>query len=98
MGRLSFMHCRLLWLITFVLATAVARADTNEMLSLLRNAARDADPGIRAQAIRSIGNLGAKAEPAVPDLIASLDDKDPLVRYEAASSLGDVKSSSLAAI
>lgn len=92
------MFNRLLWLLGLTFVAVIARADTNAFVSLLRAAANDADPDIRAQALRSIGNQEERAEYAVPEILAALDDRDPSVRYEAAVALGRVKPSSSAAV
>ncbi|WP_165227431.1 HEAT repeat domain-containing protein [Aquisphaera insulae] len=42
---------------------------------------------IRKQSARALGEIGAAARPAIPHLIRALDDVNPLVRSEAASSL-----------
>lgn len=56
----------------------------------------DHDPGIRTQAANSLAGLGTDAAPAVPALIAVLDDKEPNVRYRAVIAIGKSGSSAVA--
>lgn len=61
------------------------------MLMEMRAALKDPDDEVRATAATAIGNLGAKAEPAVPALIAQLEkDKFKEARETAARALGRI--------
>ncbi|MFI5402253.1 MAG: HEAT repeat domain-containing protein, partial [Planctomycetota bacterium] len=46
--------------------------------------------GAARDAAWALGGIGAKAARAVPDLVAALEDKDPLVVSQAAWALGQV--------
>ena len=50
----------------------------------------DADPAVRRQAARLLGQLGPAAKDAVGNLAKSLKDEDPSVRAEAARALGQI--------
>ncbi len=57
----------------------------------MRVALKDADDEVRATAATAVGNLGAKAEPAIPALIAQLErDSFKEARETAARALGRV--------
>jgi HEAT repeat protein len=61
------------------------------MLPEMRTALKDADGEVRAKAATAIGNLGAKAEPAIPELIAQLQaDSFKEARETAARALGRI--------
>jgi HEAT repeat protein len=61
------------------------------LLPEMRTALKDADGEVRSTAATAIGNLGAKAEPAVPALVTQLE-KDPFkeARETAARALGRI--------
>jgi HEAT repeat protein len=67
----------------------------NRVQMLIENLS-DTDPGIRMQAAHSLAALGEDSGPAIPALIAVLDDKEPDVRYQAVIALGKAGSSSTA--
>jgi hypothetical protein len=50
------------------------------------------DSHVRGQAANALAHLGPKAHDAIPDLIDTLKDSDPMVRVEAASALAAVGS------
>lgn len=54
-------------------------------IALFEERVSDSDPGVRAAAVRGLANHGGPEH--VPLLVASLDDKDRLVRFEAARGL-----------
>ncbi len=60
--------------------------------------AKLADPQLRIAALEIMAALGPKAQPAVGDLIALLDDGDPTVRGEAALALAAVGPEAAAAV
>jgi HEAT repeat protein len=57
-------------------------------IGVLRAALADPIAGVRLQAARSLGHLGAAAGDAVSDLIGTLHDCDEAVRCQAAEALG----------
>lgn len=56
----------------------------------LKTALTDADPEVRRQAARALGQMGPEAEPAVPELTQALSDKEATVRLAAAQALGRI--------
>lgn len=61
-----------------------------DLIALLERSAKDSDPAVRREALRSLGGLEDRA--AIPALHAALRDADAQVRFEAAvglASLGD---------
>ncbi|MBN1421208.1 MAG: HEAT repeat domain-containing protein [Planctomycetes bacterium] len=60
------------------------------VVELLRETIRGDDPDLRSAACSAIGELGAAAAAAVPDLLARLSCEDDVTRRCAASSLADI--------
>jgi HEAT repeat protein len=52
-----------------------------------RRALSDPNPKVRSQAARKLGEIGAAAKAAVPDLAAALNDADKQVRFAAVNAL-----------
>ncbi len=68
-----------------VLALAEAGSRSNTAVQALAESLADADPRVRFMAAAALGRIGPAAEPAVPDLLAALDDE--AAGNEAAESL-----------
>jgi HEAT repeat protein len=87
MGRLGFFGKgeELLGVIPF---TGISNME-NE-LHLLIKGLKDINLDIRRQAAESIFDLGDQAEPALDDLLQSLNDSDPEVRYFSIAALGQI--------
>ncbi|MYG00116.1 phytanoyl-CoA dioxygenase [Candidatus Poribacteria bacterium] len=68
------------------------------VIGSLRNALKDAPEQVRANAAEALGDLGTKAEPAVPDLVESLEDESASVRGRAIEALGTTSQSSSLAV
>ncbi len=56
----------------------------------LKTALTDADPTVRRQAARALGQMGPEAEPAVAELTKALEDAAPEVREAAVQALGKI--------
>ncbi len=56
----------------------------------LKTALTDADPQVRRQAARALGQMGPDAEPAVQELTQALSDADAPVRQAAVLALGKI--------
>ncbi len=79
-----------------------AASKLGSMLPAAREQARDAVPALREtlrmsrrnetiqSTIRTLGHFGPLAEPAVPDLVELLQDRDNIVRFVAAEALGNL--------
>jgi len=77
------------------------RSSNPEAVRLLQEAlrqrrARDVGAGVEENAVarnaaRALGKLGAAAQPAIEDLLATLEDEDDGLREAAARSLGELK-------
>jgi phycocyanobilin lyase alpha subunit len=72
--------------------------DTVPLLQQALRQRRPRDPGagveenaVARNAARALGKLGATAAPAIPDLLATLDDADHGLREAAARALGDLR-------
>jgi len=61
-------------------------------LESLNEALHSSDPGVRLDAIGSLGCLGCKARRAVPALVEALKDRSIPVRKMAALALGEIGS------
>ncbi len=62
-----------------------------DKLALLRQTAKKGLPAQRENAIKTLGELGANAAPAVPDLMGYLrEDKNEMVRAASAEALGKI--------
>jgi len=57
----------------------------------VRSLLKDPNADVRHLAIQVLGRLGKHARPAVTDLTAFLKDKDPSVRFSAATALWDIE-------
>lgn len=66
-----------------------AKLALSTVTGLLTRATDDADPGVRVNALRSLGSFRDPKMVAV--LAPKLDDSDPNVRVQAASSLGELR-------
>jgi len=63
---------------------------SNDMLVLIWNLLYHKSDDVRRSAATALGNIGPKAEKAVPALIQALKDKHEFVRYYAAIALGKI--------
>jgi HEAT repeat protein len=61
--------------------------EAGQAIPALAAALEDTDAGVRQEAAKALGALGAPARPAVPSLQKSLTDPDAAVRSEAARAL-----------
>jgi cyclophilin family peptidyl-prolyl cis-trans isomerase/HEAT repeat protein len=68
-----------------------AKLGTSTATGLLGRAVDDSDPGVRVNAIRSLGSF--RDSKSVRVLASKLDDPDPGVRVQAATSLGELRQS-----
>jgi cyclophilin family peptidyl-prolyl cis-trans isomerase/HEAT repeat protein len=68
-----------------------AKLAASTVTGLLTRAADDPDPGVRVNALRSLGTFRDSKPVAV--LASKLDDSDPNVRVQAAASLGELRQS-----
>lgn len=73
---------------------AVGRAS----VGALQNALKDTPVNVRANAAEALGDLGTKAEAAVPSLIEALQDEANAVRVRAIEALGTTSQSSSCAV
>ena len=69
----------------------IARLHDAEALSELAPAWKDAEPEVRAQAAKVVGELGTRSPLFKNELISSLDDPNPRVQFFAAIALGNKK-------
>ena len=65
--------------------------DLSETVQVLANGLSDDYFPVRDNAARSLAKLGTLAEPAMPALIAQLEDEDRYVRFHAALALKEIK-------
>jgi putative membrane-bound dehydrogenase-like protein len=77
----AFARWSAIWTLDAIDAGAAGRAAITAALA-------DADPSVRRQAARQLGNRAVKA--AAPELIKRLTDADPSVRFQAATALGRI--------
>ncbi|MCI0704195.1 MAG: HEAT repeat domain-containing protein [Planctomycetia bacterium] len=90
------MSCKLLLLFTGLLVVVTgcnSRKVEHSVPSLVRTLKEDKDPNMRYFAAESLGQFGAEATSAVPDLIAALKDENAMVRMGVAYALGEIGSS-----
>ena len=71
--------------------TALLRIKEPETVKALAAQLHSRDPGMRWQAANALARIGKGIEVAIPDLLAMLDDKDPLARAYAARALAAAK-------
>jgi hypothetical protein len=67
-------------------------------LSTLIAGVRHEDPSVRWRAAVALGESGAAALSAVPDLVELLDDETDIIRWEAAKALGKLGEAAVAAV
>ena len=65
--------------------------DLSEAVEVLKNGLRDDSYSVRDNAARSLAKLGRAAEPAIPALVAQLEDENRYVRFHAAVALKQIK-------
>ena len=65
--------------------------DLSETVQVLTNGLSDAYFPVRDNAARALAKLGALAEPAIPALVAQLEDEDRYVRFHAAVALKQIQ-------
>src|SRR5262249_58223550 len=65
-------------------------AAAGEATPALLEAARDADPQVRAAAVKALGRTSQESQDAVPVLIEALKDDHAEVRLAAATSLAEI--------
>ena len=65
--------------------------DLSETVQVLTDSLGDDYYWIRDNAARSLAKLGARAEPAIPTLVAQLEDQNRYVRFHAALALKQIK-------
>ena len=65
--------------------------DLSETVQVLANGLSDDHFPVRDNAARSLAKLGTLAEPAMPSLVAQLEDEDRYVRFHAALALKEIK-------
>ena len=65
--------------------------DLSETVQALTNGLRDDYYWIRDNAARALAKLGTRAEPAIPTLVAQLEDENRYVRFHAALALKQIK-------
>ncbi len=70
--------------------SALGEIDAEEAVPALAKALADADVGVRRQAAKTLGDIGARARAAVPSLRKALVDPDEAVRSEATMALGKI--------
>ena len=67
--------------------SALASLDDVRALALVRDALADGAPGVRAAAVRTLGEMASTSSAIGPALLQALEDRDPWVRYFAARAL-----------
>ena len=67
--------------------------DLSETVQVLTTRLQDEHYAVRDNAARSLAKLGTLAEPAIPTLVAQLDDENRYVRFHAALALKQIKTS-----
>src|SRR4029453_11359647 len=87
-----------LWLGASLLAGPVGAQDVAKDVQELTVTLKGEKVAERAAAARILGEMGAAAKDAVPDLQAALADADKEVRRSAARSLGDIGPASKSAV
>ena len=65
--------------------------DLSETVEVLTNGLQDDYYWIRDNAARALAKLGTRAEPAIPTLVAQLEDENRYVRFHAALALKQIK-------
>ena len=65
--------------------------DLSETVQVLANGLSDDHFPVRDNAARSLAKLGTLAEPAMPSLVAQLEDEDRYVRFHAALALKEIQ-------
>ena len=65
--------------------------DLSEVVQVLTSGLRDDHYWVRDNAARSLAKLGTLAEPAIPTLVAQLEDENRYVRFHAALALKQIK-------
>jgi HEAT repeat protein len=84
-------HCAFIGLaLAAVAAVAAPQAAPTDEVAKLRVSLKDPEAPKRAAAARILGELGAPAKEAVPDLADALKDEAREVRQNAAQALGDL--------
>ena len=68
-----------------------AEMDVSEMIEVLTTRLQDDYHWVRDNAARALAKLGTLAEPAIPTLVAQLEDKNRYVRFHAALALKHIK-------
>lgn len=81
-------------LLVFGFSSPSAMAGKEEEAQQYAKDLKSDDPKVRAQALAELGRLGQLMKglisPAIPDMMAALDDKDPAVRAAAARAVGKI--------
>lgn len=75
-----------------------ANGTPEERVSALVQALKEADCGVRVNAVCDLAKLGPQSKNAVPALIDALDDKDWVVRVAAITALGEIGSDACEAV
>ena len=65
--------------------------DLSETVQVLTNGLSDSHFAVRDNAARALAKLGTLAEPAIPALVAQLEDEDRYVRFHAALALKQIQ-------
>ena len=65
--------------------------DLSETIDVLTNGLQDDYYWVRDNAARALAKLGTRAEPAIPTLVAQLEDENRYVRFHAALALKQIK-------
>jgi hypothetical protein len=91
-GRRAKVGCVLLVAVLLAAGCRDSRRVEHSVSSLVKTLKEDKDPNMRYWAAESLGQFGAEARPAVPDLIAALKDESKMVRMGAAYALGEIGS------
>jgi HEAT repeat protein len=88
--------CTLLFTLLTVIGTACGPAKAN--IEKLRADLKSPDSNVRQEACAELAKAKQNAAPALPDLIAALNDTDPIVRRLAAYALGEMGSAAKSAV